>query len=114
MRESKMKIFITANGLEDIPTCAEPASKEVQACKEWITKFTTKRKTINDKHWSYGLKHKVEKWVGFYIPNGAFIQAAVELGYDYKRVRKGLNANFNMSFPRVRTKEYKEAFGFRD
>lgn len=46
-------------------------------------------KTINPWCGSYGLKHKVESWtrgMGHqeYVPNGAFIAAAVGMGYPFK------------------------------
>lgn len=50
---------------------------------EWLaTKEKTKR--LNKKTCSYKLKHIVEKELGFYIPNGAFIAAAIHSGFEYK------------------------------
>lgn len=42
-----------------------------------------KRKTVNPLRSSYGLKHLAEREVG-YITNGAFIAAAVHLGFSYE------------------------------
>jgi len=69
--------------------------KEVSLCKKWIKKYITPRKTINTKKGSYNLKGLVEKDTSTYISNGAFIKAAIELGYEYKE--NGKNAYFNMS-----------------
>jgi len=69
--------------------------KEVSLCKEWIKKYITPRKTINTKRGSYNLKGFVEKDKSTYISNGAFIKAAIELGYEYKE--NGQHAYFNMS-----------------
>lgn len=102
-------LFVTANGLSDTPG-KEPDRVEIETCKKWLAEFARKRKSINDRRWSYSLKHTVERWADLYISNGAFIQAAIELGYNYKRVQNGLNANFDMIFPRRGTNEYKRAF----
>ena len=74
--------------------------KDVKICKKWIEEWVTPRKTINPNKGSYGLKHSVEKWSRDYIPNGAFIKAAIELGYKYEEF--GPNAIFNMSFVKAR------------
>jgi len=71
-------------------------NNEVRLCKDWIKKWITKRKTINEKKGSYCLKHAVERNNSNYISNGAFIQAAIDLGYSYRV--SGPNAFFNMSF----------------
>lgn len=81
------------------------SNEEVKLCKEWIKKCITKRKTINEEKGSYGLKHVVEKYYKTYISNGAFIKAAIEMGFDYRQ--NGLNAFFNMSF--VKAKKNKDS-----
>lgn len=43
-----------------------------------------KSKTINKKACSYKLKHIAEKELGFYLPNGALIAAAIHSGFEYK------------------------------
>ena len=60
---------------------------------EWL-KNINKIKTINKRRSSYGLKHIVEKRTT-YISNGAFICAAIFMGFKY--VIDGPNAFFNMS-----------------
>jgi hypothetical protein len=75
--------------------CKPPEQEQVELCKNWITKNCKPRKTINHNHSSYGLKHDVERDVGEYISNGAFIRAAIELGYKYKV--KSPNAWFAMT-----------------
>lgn len=77
----------------------KPPHYEVDICKIWIRKFVDPRKNINKRRNSYNLKHFVEDWAGHYIPNGAFIQAAIELGFNYRN--RGPNAWFNMSFTRA-------------
>jgi|SRR5215203_473391 len=64
--------------------CKPPEQKQVDLSKSWIMKNCEPRKTINHNHSSYGLKHVVERDVEEYISNGAFIKAAIELGYKYK------------------------------
>ncbi|MEN8258831.1 MAG: hypothetical protein ABFS09_13300, partial [Thermodesulfobacteriota bacterium] len=57
---------------------------EFRASCEWLLLCKT-IKTPNDRIGSsYGLKHRVEKWVGEYISNGAFIAAVFFLGIPYK------------------------------
>lgn len=103
--------YIADKGLSDTPG-DPPSVEQVKICKRWINEFVNKRKTINEDRSSYGLKHKVEMWAEdtSYVSNGAFIKAAVDLGYKYRRIRDTPNAFFNMSFPRRRTKQYKIAF----
>lgn len=61
-----------------------------------------KRKTINLDRTSYGLKHIAEKWKDpqfpdcSYISNGAFIVAAIGLGFETKQVTN-FNACINIS-----------------
>jgi len=66
-----------------------PNKKEVQVCKEWIRKYCKPKKaTKNGRAFSsYFLKHRVEATNGLtcYVSNGAFIQAAVDLGYEFVR-----------------------------
>lgn len=98
-----MKYFICDAGLrleEGVP----PPSEEVVLCAAWIAEFAKKKKGINYKYSSYGLKHIVEKWARRYVSNGAFIQAAIDAGYEYQV--RGQNGYFNMSLPRRYTERY--------
>jgi len=74
----------------------KPPECETALCLSWIDGWTSPRKTINFDYGSYFLKHVVERWSGVYIPNGAFIAAAIESGCKY--VRQGPNARFNLSY----------------
>lgn len=66
---------------------------------------TTKRKTVNTKRSSYGLKHRVEYYMkhlpevkNYYVANGAFICAAIHAGFDVRRTRPGNpNVHINVS-----------------
>lgn len=60
----------------------------VQICIQWLLAHDAldRRKTINNRLTSYGWKHKVEKDTGKYVSNGAFICAALYLGYKMKRL----------------------------
>src|SRR5687767_4703646 len=54
-------------------------------CADWIRANVTPRKTINRSRSSYGLKHDVERASGrAYVTNGAFIAAAIGLGFKFK------------------------------
>lgn len=63
---------------------------------QWLRKHIAPIKTINTKRTSYGLKHVVEKDLG-YITNGQFIAAAIIAGYDYKTYYGRPNVSFAMS-----------------
>lgn len=85
------------------------APRQIELCREWIRTHVEPRKTINSRAHSYALKHRVEDWArtlpapdrGAYIPNGAFIVAALLEGYRTEPT--GINAVFAMSFaPMVR------------
>lgn len=64
-----------------------------------------KRKTINARHSSYGLKHMAEDYLeslsdvsNSYVANGAFICAAIHLGFDVAPAGPGSpNVRFNIS-----------------
>ena len=67
-------------------------------CKSWILNNTNKRKTVNNKIHSYRLKHIVERLNDTYIPEDCFIQAAIDLGYEYDQN----SSCFNMSFEKYK------------
>lgn len=86
-------------GFGDPTPFSEPEQPQIELCKRWISTFAEPRKTLNSKTHSYGMKHIIEDWAGVYISNGAFIAAAIDLGYRYKQPQgtKSPNAVFNMS-----------------
>lgn len=56
-----------------------------------------RRKTINRKSSSYGLKHGAEKFAGGYVANGMLIAAALALGFSAQPTHPGSpNAWFNI------------------
>lgn len=58
-----------------------------------------RRKTINRKSSSYGLKHEAEKLAGGYVAIGTFIDAALALGFSAQPTDpESPNAWFNISF----------------
>lgn len=74
--------------------CPLPNAEEIQLCKQWITENCEALKNIKE-YSSYAYKHRVEESVGRYISNGAFIQAAIELGFNYKDTFGSMNTHFN-------------------
>lgn len=76
--------------------------REFSLCCEWLHDCQ-KRKTINSSISSYRLKHLVEAWAkkaGYkdtYVSNGAFIAAAVHMGFDWKPDFDSPNVRFNVS-----------------
>lgn len=65
---------------------------------EFLSKFG-RRKSMNPKRSSYGLKHDAEREAGDYVANGMLIAAALALGFSAERTHAGWpNAYFNISF----------------
>ena len=83
--------------LFNIDKHGEPDNQQVELCEKWISRNCKKAKEINPEAYSYWLKHKVEEWSVVYVSNGAFIAAALNLGY---RMRisgdNGPNSIFDM------------------
>ncbi len=92
-----------------------PNADEVILCRKWIQLRADKSLGVRARANSYVLKHEVEHWVEkvsgrhHYISNGAFIAAAIELGYDWcpanPRDNYPINAIFNMSFSEKEVQE---------
>lgn len=83
-------------------------NSEVELCKAWIKNNMKPRKTINKRISPYNLKEKVEKHLSelkdkgeysgsYYVSNGAFIKAAIDLGFKYK-TNRDINPYFAFSF----------------
>lgn len=76
-----------------------PTQEEIDLCKEWIGNFC-KTGSMNPEAHSYSLKHEVERWTEkeiTYVSNGAFISAALNLGYKAQALgNKITNTIFNM------------------
>lgn len=76
---------------------------EIEYCREWLQKYSYKRKTINNRVSSYSMKHIVESkahedgMCDGYITNGSFIVAALMEGYAMDSIYE-YNPHFNMNF----------------
>jgi hypothetical protein len=120
---SQIETYITANGLAEyknkaaslwILTAGEilaavfPKPEEVEICKTWIELYGRPKKAFGNRS-SYVLKHVVERWAGEYVTNGAFIEAARQLGYEYERIDRTPNAVFKMALPRRGSAEWHES-----
>ncbi len=85
----------------------KPPKESIEECRKWIRKWIDKRKSINKNRWSYSLKqlvedYRIEDTYEGHIGNGAFIQAALDEGYQIKPFGPNSpNAYFNMSFVRI-------------
>lgn len=87
---------------------APPNPQEVKTAEAWIKIHCHRIKTVSRKSYSYWLKHRAERWGAFlrkhfeseefapYISNGAFIQAAMNLGYVPVNIDFSVNACFRM------------------
>lgn len=75
---------------------------EFNICCEWL-QGCNQRKTINTSFSSYRLKHMVEAWAkkaglgDEYVSNGAFVAAAIHMGFDWKCDFDSPNVRFNIS-----------------
>lgn len=99
LRFQRKEFIITGDGL--IPNSElnsnrdiSLVSNEIESCEEWLTEYSKTYSKIGNES-SYSLKHKVEDWADTYVSNGAFIQAAHNLGYPIKDI-DGLNAYFGI------------------
>jgi len=71
---------------------------EIAAAADYCKRRLPPRKTINHLETSYGYKHVVERWHPRinYCCNGAFIAAAVGLGFTFKCEHANPNPLFNL------------------
>lgn len=69
---------------------------EQSRLKDWIKENLQPIQSINERHTSYGLKHRFENQDGFYISNGAFKGAMLACGYRVSD-KSELNWRFNIS-----------------
>jgi hypothetical protein len=89
-------------------TTSGPDEAQVSICRRWIEEFCVPAKTVKEYKGSYGLKHDVERWANEYVSNGAFIQAAHDLGFTIKRISQdSYNAYFNLVSPEFAWQEVK-------
>lgn len=64
--------------------------QQVAVCLRWIEAYARHSTSMNKKLSTYALKNLVRDTPGYgYVTNGAFIQAAIELGYRVKPVAYG-------------------------
>ena len=72
---------------------------EVELVRRWVVEHgghILRRKTINRRITSYGLKHIAEKWAGEYISNDSLIQGLISCGFTAKRIPNTPNFFFNI------------------
>ena len=99
LRLQKKDFIITGDGLisnsELSSNLNRPlVSNEIETCEKWLTEYSKIYSQIRNES-SYSLKERVEDWADTYVSNGAFIQAAHNLGYSIKGI-DGLNAYFGI------------------
>jgi hypothetical protein len=109
MRETVFIDDIYAFGILDDPPAwraERPDRAQVELCRRFLSQHAVKS-TKWSIGTSYGFKHEVERWnldtSGRFksIANGAFILAALEMGFEAKRdVRRSPNARFKLKLVR--------------
>jgi len=85
---------------------------EVVLAAEWLQDIAGGAR-VNTKHTSYGYKHMVERWQRarasahdrHYVSNGAFIAAAIGMGFKFKAETDNLNVQFNIPEAAVKKRE---------
>lgn len=82
-----------------------PVACEIAGAEAWIKERCWPRKTWNPDWSSYGLKHIMEEENGLYVTNGAFIQAAINLGYKIKPFNN-LNVAINIGIKSNHNRQY--------
>lgn len=94
---------LSANGWDNNSRFAFSLSdmEMVRACIQWIQHNIIPTKTIRHSYSSYYYKHRVERSeyadiCKGYVCNGAFIAAALLLGYRREYTSSGINCVFNM------------------
>jgi hypothetical protein len=102
---------LTENGWDNNPKYGfvKESCDAIRCCFVWIAENTTKTVTLRKKYGSYAYKHFVERTYSAdhyhqYIPNGAFIAAAIMQGYRYE-INNRLNCDFNMAMPLAMQKQ---------
>ena len=90
-------IYVTENGVSDSPDTL-PDRHQIEHCEAWLREYAQPQQAINYSVFSYYLKHVVEKCQREYISNGAFIRAAMNLGYRVETISGSPNCYFNMEF----------------
>jgi hypothetical protein len=70
--------------------------------RHFISTKLTMRKQINFKIGSYGLKHLIERHLGFHISNGELIISMIQEGFTVQPFEYGSpNARFNVGVPKA-------------
>jgi hypothetical protein len=83
-------------------------SEEVEAALTWFPLGGFyRRKTVNTRHSIYELKHLGEDHTGRYISAGAFITAALILGFRYELCGQGPSCFINLHETFIRLSEKK-------
>lgn len=126
----EVPVRVSTVGFSTLGGERDPAPDQVKVCREWIQKHGRKRRTLRHDVSSYALKHRVEKWTRsqpdmarrlqynwqdkvayrsevYYVSEGAFIQAALDEGYEAERVRDTTRAVFNMSVRKDEDSEWR-------
>ncbi len=83
---------------------------EVDVCAAWISQLERSR-CFNMRHTSYQYKHWAESWAARYVTNGAFIAAALGLGWKHKR--DGGSQNVFFRFEEKQFRKMDECFSGR-
>ena len=98
--------YATANHCEGVTeskfaALPEMTADQVTRAREWIEENCTPQATINKERWFCASILRMQPGRSDYISKGAFIQAALDLGYRVKKTA-GNTYLFNMHSPAAR------------
>lgn len=104
-------IKLWAAGLKPDEKQTPVSDEDVELVREWLRTFCRPKVNMHLRNSSYTLKDFVRNWSERYVSNGAMIKGALLEGYRIKPIHNNnpYNAYINISLPRKRSKEYKDA-----
>jgi hypothetical protein len=89
---------VNFHNLKRPPVDPKPVDpRQVAVCVRWLAALGTPIKQIDYHRTSYGRKHDVQRWADEYISNGAFIAAALGMGYKARTMECSPNMHFNIT-----------------
>ncbi|MGA8686537.1 MAG: hypothetical protein WB623_19200 [Candidatus Sulfotelmatobacter sp.] len=94
LEERRRRLEDHRRRLEESRRRLEKNRDELLAASAWISRRTRRTKGMTWKWSSYGWKHVMQRETGVYVTNGAFIVAAIALGFKFTVEH---NPGFNMS-----------------
>lgn len=100
--------YTNENGHVDCDLIDTLAGEEIKTAICWVKTMLLPRKSVNNKHTSYGLKHIFSRQTGIYVTNNQFKDLMITCGYNPAN-KNELNWRFcisDLSFAFSRNSDY--------